>query len=203
MDCEDRSARKKAVSVLQGDESFHNRIISREASAGFSSRIYYRSAEGVPFQWETKPGKPKKPPKDDVLPPLSPPPAVQSLGLPKPCVIEETKGLTQLRFSFWKKSKKTQQSKKVQAVVLSRRESDFDVNKVERFEFCSDREFVASPRNSRSSSSSSLSSSSSSFNGPSLQSSRHRSPAGVSLDRHFSCTPWNINAILTSIARRV
>ncbi|KAF4352948.1 hypothetical protein F8388_008369 [Cannabis sativa] len=42
---------------------------------------------GIPFEWEMQPGTPKDPPKEEALPPLSPPPAVLSLGLPKPCII--------------------------------------------------------------------------------------------------------------------
>ncbi|GLJ15068.1 hypothetical protein SUGI_0246260 [Cryptomeria japonica] len=56
----------------------------REDPHGYSSRVYYRSnvnvSEGVPFQWETQPGKPKT----DHLHhgfnalPLSPPPSFGS-----------------------------------------------------------------------------------------------------------------------------
>ncbi|XWS73238.1 hypothetical protein CRYUN_Cryun02cG0110700 [Craigia yunnanensis] len=86
-------------SVIQGEELFFNRIISRNSSVGCSSRIYYyRSSEGKPFNWEMQPGTPKEPQKEDILPPISPPPAVLSLGLPKPCInIEEPKPSMKLR----------------------------------------------------------------------------------------------------------
>ncbi|GLJ15066.1 hypothetical protein SUGI_0246230 [Cryptomeria japonica] len=53
----------------------------REDPHGYSSRVYYRSnvnvGEGVPFQWEAQPGKPKSNNMQDgfnILP-LSPPPS--------------------------------------------------------------------------------------------------------------------------------
>ncbi|XP_051120299.1 uncharacterized protein LOC127244048 isoform X2 [Andrographis paniculata] len=73
------------VSVLQ-DGFCASRILSRESSIGKSSRIYYRSAEGIPFKWESMPGTPKHPQEDDVVPPPSPSPLMQSLGLSLPNV---------------------------------------------------------------------------------------------------------------------
>ncbi|CAI0393984.1 unnamed protein product [Linum tenue] len=91
-----RPAETRSTSVLQGDETFYNRVISRDSTSSAaaaarcpSSRVfYYRSAaEGVPFNWETQPGTPKNPPKEEAIPPISPPPAVLSLSLPKPSII--------------------------------------------------------------------------------------------------------------------
>ncbi|CAA3018971.1 Hypothetical predicted protein [Olea europaea subsp. europaea] len=75
------------ISVLLEGEGF-NRILARESSVGQSSRMFYRHAEGVPFKWEMQPGTAKNPPEKDVIPPLSPPPLIQSLGLPLPQVDE-------------------------------------------------------------------------------------------------------------------
>lgn len=66
-----------------------SKMISRQSSMSMSSRIYYRSsgAAGIPFTWEMLPGEPKQKSANDGRirppPPLSPPPALQSLNLPK------------------------------------------------------------------------------------------------------------------------
>ncbi|KAB1204255.1 hypothetical protein CJ030_MR8G016434 [Morella rubra] len=104
-----RGADQKRPSLLQGDEFFH-KMLSRNSSVGCSSRIYYRCPEGVPFQWEMQPGTPKHPQKEDVMPPLSPPPAVLSLGLPKPC-IEQPKAQTWPRLRFWNKTRKAKKER--------------------------------------------------------------------------------------------
>lgn len=199
----------KRVSLVQGDEFFH-RVISRDSSVGCSSHIYYyRNSEGVPFEWEMQPGTPKEPPKDEEIPPITPPPAVLSLGLPKPCINNEQPKakawLIMLR--YWNKIKKNKERKSVKAVG-SRGSSSHDTHDcgTEKFEFCgSDSEFMessSSPRASSSSSSSSLSLS----NDPSVQSARLENPEGKANSFHhgtLSCTPWSLSTILVSIARRV
>lgn len=203
MDSEDCST-KHPVSVLQGDKFFFNRIISRESSSvGCSSRIYYRSAEGVPFKWEMQPGKSKNPPGKEVVPPIRAPPAVLSLGLPKPC-IDQHKVSTGSRVSrvwFWKKSKRNQPSKKVKGGSKKNNNGDGrGLERAENSELCnSDIEFIDS--SPRCSSSSSLSSSS--INGHSLPSSRIHSPARDLIYGHFSCIPWNIAGIMICVAKRV
>ncbi|KAF2309454.1 hypothetical protein GH714_002692 [Hevea brasiliensis] len=130
--------KRGVVSVLHGDEFFFNRVISRNPSVGCSSRVfYYRSgAEGVPFQWEMQPGTPKDPPKEEIIPPLSPPPAVLSLGLPKPCIgidQEPSKFSLRSRLKFWKHIKKTKRGSR----LGSRSENAAGVSDTfERFEFC-------------------------------------------------------------------
>lgn len=61
-------------------------ILSRLSSVDESSRFYYciTTPQGIPFQWEMKPGAPKTSPQNDVIPPPTPPPLAQSLALPKP-----------------------------------------------------------------------------------------------------------------------
>ena len=198
---------EKRVSLVQGDEFFH-KVISRDSTEGCSSRIYYyRNSEGVPFEWEMQPGTPKEPPKDEEIPPITPPPAVLSLGLPKPCINnEQPKAKTWLiMLRFWNKIKKNKESKSVKGVGSQGSSHDTQDCGAEKFLFCgSDSEFMessSSPRASSSSSSSSLSLS----NGPSVQSARIESPEGKANSFHgiLSCTPWRISTILVSIARRV
>ncbi|XP_041021875.1 uncharacterized protein LOC121263137 [Juglans microcarpa x Juglans regia] len=189
-------------SFLQGDE-FFQKILSRNSSTGYSSSIYYhRSTEGVPFEWEMQPGTPKVLPKDEVIPPLSPPPAVLSLGLPKPC-IQQPKAQTRPKLGFWNKNKNHKESKNNdKAGPRGIHCYTTDADKFDRFELCSsssDSEFLASPQISSSSSSSSSSLS----YGSSLKSSRLQSPGRDSNCGHLSCSPWNISALLVSIARRV
>ena len=200
----DSTDHEKKTSVLQGDNFFIDRVISRNSSVGCSSRIfYYRSAEGVPFKWEMQPGTPRDPPKEEIIPALSPPPAMLSLGLPKPCIdIEEPKTSMRSRFRFWKHIKKNKRNKKSQqgsegnnVVKVANDESCT----FERFDFygSDNGDFIASsPRNS--SSSSSLSSS----NGHSRQLPRIESPSRGSTQEPHGCIPWNFNAVLVSVARR-
>ena len=191
------------------DFSLNNKnILSRNTSVGTcSSRIYYyrSAAEGIPFQWEMQPGTPKNLPSEEAIPPITPPPAVLSLGFPKPCINEEppVKPRFKVRLiRFWiKKSKKSN--------FHAKKEDQNNVKlcshscKDERLEFgSSDGEFMASP--ARDSSSSSLSSLSFSV-GFSRQSSRLESPAWNPRNRSttLSCSPWNIRSFVKSLAKRV
>ncbi|KAL1335381.1 hypothetical protein AAHE18_11G244400 [Arachis hypogaea] len=98
-----------------------SKILSRRSSVGCSSRLsYYRSGGGeggVPFKWEKQPGVAKEKSPEKVIPPLTPPPALVSLGLPKPCIHYEPNKHTKLmRLRFWKKRGRriTMRSKKAQ-----------------------------------------------------------------------------------------
>ncbi|EXB54756.1 hypothetical protein L484_012856 [Morus notabilis] len=198
------------------DQFSFNKMITRNSSVGAcSSRIYYyRSAgEGIPFQWEMQPGTPKDLPKEEAIPPLSPPPAILSLGLPKPCInFEEPKPRSRSKLKFWRnnsKGKITLQVKKISGQATKNNQSidgitACDYKDHEKFDFCSsDCEFMASSpmRDSSSSSSSSLSFS----NGHSRQSSRLQSPAWHPPNRSslISCSPWNISSILARFAKQV
>ncbi|XVE71828.1 hypothetical protein DITRI_Ditri10aG0183000 [Diplodiscus trichospermus] len=154
-----RGVAKGGVSVIQGEELLLNRIISRNSSFGCSSRIYYyRSSEGIPFDWEMQPGTPKEPQKEDILPPLSPPPAVLSVGLPKPCInMEEPKPLKLRAFMFWKQGKKKQGNKKLDQAGLNASDQSHKYSNCEMCSSDDEGEFMASPRMSSSSSSSSFS----------------------------------------------
>ncbi|QHO50317.1 hypothetical protein HN51_002151 [Arachis hypogaea] len=106
----------------QSERAVMSKILSRRSSVGCSSRLsYYRSGGGeggVPFKWEKQPGVAKEKSPEEVIPPLTPPPALVSLGLPKPCIhYEPSKHTKLMRLRFWKKrgrrimmrSKKAQQ----------------------------------------------------------------------------------------------
>lgn len=69
--------------------------ISRNSSVGCSSRVFYyyhhRSLDdGVPFKWEMQPGTPINPPPEEIVRPITPPPAFLSLGFPKPSIVEDS-----------------------------------------------------------------------------------------------------------------
>ncbi|KAL4326126.1 hypothetical protein GQ457_11G017830 [Hibiscus cannabinus] len=155
-----------------GEGNFLNRIISRNSSIGGSSRVYYcRSSEGIPFNWEMQPGTPKEPQKEDTLPPISPPPAVLSLGLPKPRIdiADEHKPWKLSVFKFWKHGK-TRHGNSKKLDQADKYCSSYEMSSSD------DGESVASPR--RISSSSSLPSFSFSNGSPS-----------PSRDKHYGCSP--------------
>ncbi|CAO2822988.1 unnamed protein product [Amaranthus hypochondriacus] len=92
------------------NDIFSNKFLARQSTAGSSSsRFFYGVSGAVPFEWETRPGKPIKPPTEDVLPPLSPPPAVLAMSLPKPCINVDDEPKAQRWSKAWliKKFKKT------------------------------------------------------------------------------------------------
>lgn len=153
---------------------------SRTSSMSCSSRLYYRTTEGVPFQWEMQPGTPKDPSLiEAVPPPISPPPAVLSLGLPKP-----TKGQNKLSlfvFGSWKRMSKSKKH--------SCNSDEFDDNS--RFGSCGSHcELMESPCQPKSSSSS-------------LSLPTSLLPAESSRRRRLGCGPWRINPIKIAIGRRV
>ncbi|KAL6977749.1 hypothetical protein U1Q18_026538 [Sarracenia purpurea var. burkii] len=162
---------QKSIAVLHGDGFYFDRLFLRQSPVCHSSRIYYRSAEGVPFHWETQPGTPKNPPENEVIPPPSPPPAVQSLGLSSPCVHQSkhSKNLWKVKVQFWKRSKKKECNVSNGKIGLN--------------------EFMGSVHDS----SSSASWSSSSSNCPPLQSPGFQKD---SLDRPFVCSSWNVTPTL-------
>ncbi|KAL1823310.1 hypothetical protein ACET3Z_010088 [Daucus carota] len=176
------------VSLIEGadEHQYHlNKIISRTTSVGLSSRVYYRNSNGaVPFKWEMQPGKAKNPPRKDVIPPPSPPPAVHNRWLakhnrlPDPQSFKESSSLSRLR--FWKKrSKKIINVRKIE----ERRSVHVTggVHKYETGEFGdSDGEFTGSGNDSRSS--------------PSMSSSSSNSNSSLHLSRF--ATPWNVTDVL-------
>ncbi|KAI9072923.1 hypothetical protein K1719_011542 [Acacia pycnantha] len=183
-------------------------VLGRNSSVGCSSRIfyYYASGEGVPFNWEMKPGIAKDPPKEE-LPPLSPPPALVSLGLPKPCFHENPNPYystvwSRLRHSLWKRITRKGNNRKRLSLPECPKNDDQHVKDLDVFETfleCnSDFESFASPRDS-SCSSSSFSSSSP----PAMQATRSGScSAGEAYGRPFSCIPIHFAKTLIPIMKR-
>ncbi|MCD9638740.1 hypothetical protein HAX54_022879 [Datura stramonium] len=85
MDKEEASLSDRKMQ-MSGEALFVSKILSRMSSVDHSSHSYYRSTEGIPFKWEMQPGTPIHTPQNEVIPPPSPPPMIQSLALPKPCI---------------------------------------------------------------------------------------------------------------------
>ncbi|KAL4342650.1 hypothetical protein GQ457_08G000050 [Hibiscus cannabinus] len=175
------------------------RIISKNPSLGYSSRFYYyRSSQGIPFNWEMQPGTPKQPRNQDILPPISPPPALLSLGLPKPRidVVDERKPSTmKLRvFKFWKQIKRNRKNNKsldqVTSSEIRRHDKYHSSREMSSFD---DGGFVTA--SSRVSSFSSSSSSFSFSNGSSDPS------VGSSLNRYYGCGPLNFSSFRISRSR--
>nr|XP_004508238.1 uncharacterized protein LOC101505167 [Cicer arietinum] len=175
-----------------------SKILSRRSSVGCSSRIsYYRSGEGVPFKWEMQPGVAKEESPKEELPPLTPPPAILSLGLPKPCILDNKSASTMSKMWFWRK--RVVKSKKPLQEYCFR--EDFDV--VSRLDCSSDSESMASPRGSSFSSSSSsmslMKSTRSSLNSTCSESTNKR-VYGKPLT--LGCFPMHISRIFVSITSR-
>ncbi|KAK8515578.1 hypothetical protein V6N13_139450 [Hibiscus sabdariffa] len=175
------------------------RIISKNPSLSYSSRIYYyRSSQGIPFNWEMQPGTPKQPQKEDTLPPISPPPALLSLDFPKPCIdiINERKPSSMMKlrvFKFWKQITRNRKNNKnldqVTSTGIRRHDKYHSSREMTSFD---DGEFVtASSRVSSFSSSSSFSFSNGSSD-PSI---------GSSLNRYYGCGPLNFSSFRISRSR--
>ncbi|KAK4797740.1 hypothetical protein SAY86_030066 [Trapa natans] len=203
----------RASSALDGDSRWKHdnplfsKIMSRSNSTSYSSRTNYycRSGhEGIPFEWEMQPGTPKHPHQEaPPLPPLSPPPAILSLSLPKPTLEDHHCHCPQRNLSSgrlvklytWKKTinkyitwlrqiKKVDRGKDVEDGIC--RVSDVDKLE-ESFDFWGSdfrNDCMASPM--QSSRSSSASSSLSSSNGP---------PSTKS-SKKISCIPPKLNPTL-------
>lgn len=176
-----------------------DRLPSRNSSMSCSSRLYYRSSEGVPFQWEMLPGTPKNDNIDDIIPPheavvpppISPPPAALGRGLPKPFFVGRRPSRYPL-FGSWRKQSNSKAKK------YSSLDKSFD----QRFRSCGSDgcDFMESPTKTTSSSSSF---SSSSFSSSSI-SKDPPLPAAESSGRwQPGCGPWSINTIKIAIGRRL
>ncbi|XP_061344907.1 uncharacterized protein LOC133290808 [Gastrolobium bilobum] len=63
---------QKSVLQIKQDDKFFCRLLTKESSMSNSS---FRVNIGVPFMWESQPGKPKYTFSEDTLPPLTPPPS--------------------------------------------------------------------------------------------------------------------------------
>ncbi|KAJ8562529.1 hypothetical protein K7X08_011820 [Anisodus acutangulus] len=94
-----REMHKRDVSQDSGKTFF----LSRMSSVDQSTHSYCRSTEGIPFKWEMQPGTPIHTPQNEVIPPPSPPPMVQSLALPKPCIPHDHQEEAKKSTSTWKR----------------------------------------------------------------------------------------------------
>ncbi|XP_028788833.1 uncharacterized protein LOC114744863 [Neltuma alba] len=181
-----------------------NNILSRNDSVGFSD---FRCNEGVPFQWEMQPGIPKHPQQQqNIIPPLTPPPAILSSNLPWPSISDHSQfskpssssssssSNWSTRFRFWKRKaivilikKQTRRSKNVVREGSQEYGDSFDA--FAGVKSLSDRESVAMslPFDS------SLSSSSSS---------RSQSPIRGIYGKPLSCFPVYVSKFHVSFARR-
>lgn len=163
-----REKKEKPVSVLEGDEKFLQKILSRDSSVGRHSHVslHYRSAGEVPFGWETMPGTPRNPSctgeniratnEEEYIDirAVRPPPIEESAALPKPRVLSKKGDLALAQSCFWRKniwkrSKKFHQENKIN--------SAFDDNESFKFSNFYDADYRPSASNSSSSSSSSSS----------------------------------------------
>ncbi|KAL5977741.1 hypothetical protein ACLOJK_036749 [Asimina triloba] len=199
------------MSLLEGEEIFFSKLLSRESSKGFSSRIYYRVA--VPFQWEVQPGKPKVEPERELLPPLSLPPVMMALAVPhRPCNDTIDRGSTMSKLFFWKgKARKTRRSRSQSQNQSHVGSEDGGLSRANSFGFWSNEgDSTCSPCHS---SSSSLSSSRSSFNGfsaspklPALESkmmvkASNKSQRMEALNEAWRRSPWRFAAVMVCMAK--
>lgn len=93
-----KSYSDKAFSLIQANNLFSTKILSRPSSVSTSSRFYHCATPGeIPFQWELKPGLPKDPPNSSYY--VDPPPTSHTLPIPP------ARSPTRARVGFWKKLK--------------------------------------------------------------------------------------------------
>ncbi|KAK1399811.1 putative OSBP(Oxysterol binding protein)-related protein 4B [Heracleum sosnowskyi] len=185
-----------------------SRFLSRESSVGQSSRIYHRSAEGVPFNWETQPGTPKIPRQEEVIPPPTPPPGSQKIFPPlKQCadyLSKEDSNHAMHKLWFWRKHWKKQQTHKDfgrrchagQVLTSNLKSRKFD----DQFA-----DFGGEFRGWVDDSSISDSKSSSSSNGTLHQSKDDdHEPRSDDHGVHkpFGCSPWNMTGIMVRVVKR-
>lgn len=141
-----------------------------------------------------QPGTPKILPENELIPPPSPPPAVQSLSAPRPrphAGGEKGKGSTWKRAWFWKRRDgKKKETKKMQQEISFRYHENMEV-------YGSDEEFDASFRESGSVSS--LSSISPLSKGAWRVSKTRWNFQGS----YFSCGPWSRRDILVFTRRKL
>lgn len=154
-------------SLLEGEESFFSRILSRDTSLGMSSRVYSRWEARVPFEWELQPGKPKVVEQNitcDRLLPLSPPPAAHFSYLSpsrrcweKAVVKDADTARSNMPQWFWKRI-----GRRRQTTSTLRTDTDNETGSMYYSSF-DRKEFLSSPASSNASSSSTSSNSGSSF----------------------------------------
>ncbi|KAI4376242.1 hypothetical protein MLD38_014027 [Melastoma candidum] len=164
---------------------------ARTMSFSCSTRSFYNlKPEGVPFQWEKRPGTPKNSPAVDVIPPLSPPPAQLSMGLPKP------KETSRSRFGFWTKIHAHPKSAH-HNYVESDHAGSLGMQRRNSESWSSD-DVCAVPQNSRCSSAMS-----SNVRLAKVMDSGAKDSDESSLDQPKGCGPWSFRALMVYIAKRI
>ncbi|PON75928.1 hypothetical protein PanWU01x14_038790 [Parasponia andersonii] len=120
-----KTSEKPSVSVLQANELFVKKILSRNSSIGDNTTSHhlsnFKTRAEVPFKWESQPGKPKDPPKGTAHQFTGSPPAVDqpqsavvARGVhapPRPVAPNVSGGRR-----FWKKLSKRRQKQVVEKV---------------------------------------------------------------------------------------
>lgn len=96
---------ERSASMLQLDTIFFKKILARNSNDSSSSISDHHSVCEVPFDWESMPGTPRNPYRDidAILPPIKPPPAVESVDMPKPAIILAPKSSKNV--CFWNRQK--------------------------------------------------------------------------------------------------
>ncbi|KGN65459.1 hypothetical protein Csa_020126 [Cucumis sativus] len=139
---------EKPFSLLQANQLFVHKILSRNSSFGRSARLPACGLPGqVPFNWEAQPGLPKNQPSDNPPPVKLPPPSSSALGLSKtPHVVPKQ---APVKIWFWNKQRRKSRRAVKKSGALG---SSSPRRHVDR-----DSEFCRKKSNDESSSSSSLS----------------------------------------------
>ncbi|KAK9097870.1 hypothetical protein Syun_024915 [Stephania yunnanensis] len=193
---------RKAISLLQGDEVFFNKLISRDSSMGVSSHFYFRAL--MAFHSNGNCNLVHQfihlPPHADLLPPLSPPPAAlahRSFG----GVANRSNGLISKVIWFWNKKKRINNYKRSQ----ERMECGIEAGRVGPSEIWSSdgSDSVTTPRDLWGSSSASSSSLVGSFDGCDSPrwSGKRVNGFGLGPELVQSCSPWSLGRVLACVTR--
>ncbi|WOH01203.1 hypothetical protein DCAR_0520584 [Daucus carota subsp. sativus] len=197
--------------ILRVDEiKIHSsRILRRDSSTGESSRIYHRSAEGVPFNWETQPGTPKHPRREEAIPPPTPPPGARSFFPPiKPFADHSSKddnSHAMHKSWFWRKHWKKQQThrdyfgRKCQVVSSNVKSKNSD----DLFGNYFDGESAGCVGDSSSSESKSSCEYSSNGSSRELKDDGEHCNNDHEVHKPFGCSPWNMTGIMVRVVKRV
>ncbi|MBA0818776.1 hypothetical protein Gohar_021678 [Gossypium harknessii] len=112
MERENSIVEEKPNPLFPVDETFWKKLLSRKTLKGQSTRMLdNENVVSVPFDWEMKPGTPKHPQTDNVVPLIKPSPAVESQNLMIPSFAFTHTTMTSC---FWNKPRKNhRQGKKM------------------------------------------------------------------------------------------
>ncbi|KAK9099825.1 hypothetical protein Scep_023255 [Stephania cephalantha] len=194
---------RKAISLLQGDEVFFNKLISRDSSMGVSSHFYFRASNGVPFKWELQPWytnsfmcrRRRLATASRALHRAAL--AHRSFG----GVANRSNGLISKVIWFWNKKKRINNYKRSQ----ERMECGIKAGRVGPLEIWSSdgSDSVTTPRDLSGSSSASSSSLVGSFDGCDSPrwSGKRETGSGLGPELVQSCSPWSLGRVLACVTR--